>query len=113
MKELLVDDREHGGIPKDRFVILPLDITTPHELPFKAYAERVDPAFLRSPTTSSTGSSREESTDVNQQQAEESPNPIAYFTSAFLRRARKVMREFGKDAMEYVVFHHPTFASAF
>ena len=103
VKELLIDDKE-DGIPKDRFVILPLDITTPHELPFKAYLERVDPTFLR-PAVLSTESGGEES--INRKHyTEQSPNPIAYFTSAILRRTRKVMRDFGKDAMEYVIYIH-------
>ncbi|THG94757.1 hypothetical protein EW145_g8080, partial [Phellinidium pouzarii] len=52
VKELLIDAALTGtgtvnstGIPLSRFLLLPLDITTPHELPFPLYAERVDPFF--------------------------------------------------------------------
>lgn len=86
MKELLVpsDDDPRHGLPLDRFLLLPLDITTPHELPFPTYKAAVDPAF--------------ESTAVPSR-AEGKP-PLVHFTSAFLERTREVMVEFGKDAME-------------
>lgn len=93
MKELLVD--EQSPIPKERFLILPLDITTPHELPFPVYTERVDTTF---PGTTTTGNTSESVAATHLRS-----NPIAHFTSAFLRRTRTVMREFGKDAMELVI----------
>lgn len=77
VKELLCDS---PGLPLDRFVLLPLDITTPHELPFAVYREQVDPLFqLPSAPTRS---------------------PLTHFTSSFLEQTRVVMLQFGKDAME-------------
>jgi hypothetical protein len=73
-----------GGLPLDRFLLLPLDITTPHELPFPTYKERVDPAF-DSTAKPSDGSAKP---------------PLPHFTSAFLERTREIMCSFGKDAME-------------
>ena len=81
VKELLTD----GTVPLERFLLLPLDITTPHELCFPNYAEVVDQSFA--PGTKSLP---------------ERKSPLVHFTSAFLERTREVMREFGKDAMEYV-----------
>ncbi|KAJ6602166.1 Inosine/uridine-preferring nucleoside hydrolase domain-containing protein [Mycena sp. CBHHK59/15] len=71
-------------LPLDRFTLLPLDVTTPHELPFLYYKEKVDPSFETSvvPSTSSGKS------------------PLTHFTSSFLEQTRVVMLEFGKDAME-------------
>ncbi|KAF5344174.1 hypothetical protein D9757_005692 [Collybiopsis confluens] len=66
-------------LPLDRFFLLPLDITTNHQLPFPIYKERVDPRF-----ESATSSAR----------------PITEFTSAFLAHTRKTMNQFGSDAME-------------
>ncbi|KAF7321433.1 Inosine-uridine preferring nucleoside hydrolase [Mycena kentingensis (nom. inval.)] len=71
-------------LPLDRFILLPLDVTTPHELPFPAYNTRVDPKF----TDSSTPSRAEDK------------SPLTHFTSAFLEQTRVVMLEFGKDTME-------------
>ncbi|KAH8119254.1 nucleoside hydrolase [Phellopilus nigrolimitatus] len=80
VKELLVD----AAIPLSRFLLLPLDITTPHELSFPLYANRVDPTFkIFGPPS----------------RAEEK-SPITHFTSAFFERTREVMREYGKDSME-------------
>lgn len=86
MKELLVDD---GGLPLDRFLLLPLDITTPHELKFPFYTTSVDSTF----TLGGVGQHSQESVGNS---------PLVHFSSAFLERTREVMREFGKDAMEYV-----------
>lgn len=65
-------------------MLLPLDITTPHELSFPYYAAAVDPAFVSTASPS---------------QATGKP-PLVHFTSSFLERTREVMVEFGKDAME-------------
>lgn len=73
-----------SGLPLDRFLLLPLDITTPHELPFPVYKERVDLSFH---------SSSLPSVDVQK-------SPLAHFTSSFLEQTRVVMLQFGKDAME-------------
>lgn len=72
------------GIPLDRFLLMPLDITTPHELPFPTYQERVDKTFV---------SSAKPSTACQK-------SPLVHFTSSFFERTREVMLEFGKDAME-------------
>ncbi|KAH9931079.1 nucleoside hydrolase [Epithele typhae] len=72
--ELLCPGGTISGFPLDRFVLLPLDITTPHELSFPLYA--------RYPS-----------------RAEDKP-PIVHFASSFLERTREVMCEFGKDALE-------------
>ena len=66
--------------------MLPLDITTPHELPFPEYQKSVDPAFSSAPSSS-----------IVQQRLK---SPLTHFTSAFLERTREVMLQFGKDAME-------------
>ena len=111
MKELLVSssssslkkENEKGGnnetgetlplLPLDRVLLLPLDVTTPHELHFPTYTKHIDPSFVRI-TDSSDGVKQ---IDPN---IEVQGNPIKCFTSAFLRRTREVMIEFGKDAME-------------
>ncbi|KAJ7502815.1 Inosine/uridine-preferring nucleoside hydrolase domain-containing protein [Mycena galericulata] len=88
VKKLLIQDEEAGNphilVPLDRFILLPLDITTPHELPFPFYREKVDPPFETS-ATPSDGTTK---------------SPLTHFTSSFLEQTRKVMLQFGKDAME-------------
>ena len=74
----------HQGLPLDRFVLLPLDITTPHELPFPEYKRAVDPAFYNSSFLSNS---------LNK-------SPLTHFTSSFLERTREKMLRHGKDAME-------------
>ncbi|KAI0790769.1 nucleoside hydrolase [Abortiporus biennis] len=69
-------------IPLERVIILTLDITTYHEMPFPTYHSLVDPQFS-SPSANW-----------------ESKPPLVQFTSAFLERTREIMLEFGKDAME-------------
>ncbi|KAJ3851912.1 nucleoside hydrolase [Lentinula lateritia] len=66
-------------LPLDRFLLLPLDITTPHRLPFPLYQKRVDSCF---------GSSQA------------SPKPVTRFSSSFLTHTRQVMNEYEQDAME-------------
>ncbi|KAI0645663.1 nucleoside hydrolase [Trametes meyenii] len=83
VKELLMPDDPGHGIPLNRF-LLPLDVTTPHELSFPYYKEAVDPAFSTAATPSRAAGKA----------------PLVHFTSAFLERTREVMVEFGKDAME-------------
>lgn len=84
VKELLVSTPLHKGLPRDRFLLLTLDTTTIHELPFPLYKSLVDPAFENSaqPSVASDKS------------------PLVHFTSSFLERVREVMIQFGKDAME-------------
>ncbi|KAI9062938.1 nucleoside hydrolase [Trametes sanguinea] len=84
VKELLVPNDPGHGLPLERFILLPLDITTPHELWFPYYKAAVDPAF-----ESTSSPSRPEG-----------KSPLVHFTSSFLERTREVMVEFGKDAME-------------
>jgi hypothetical protein len=86
VKELLIATHRHTGLPKDRFLLLPLDITTPHELPFPDYQKSVDPAFSSTPSPSIV--------------QEHLKSPVTHFTSAFLERTREIMLQFGKDAME-------------
>lgn len=84
VKELLTPTEPGEGLPLERFLLLPLDITTPHELSFPYYKAAVDPAF--------------ESTACPSRP--EGKPPLVHFTSSFLERTREVMVEFGKDAME-------------
>ncbi|KDR75339.1 hypothetical protein GALMADRAFT_227002 [Galerina marginata CBS 339.88] len=101
VKELLLSTPLHKGLPLDRFLMLPLDITTRHELPFPVYAEVVDPAFENTLIPSSP---------------HEKPF-LTHFTSSFLERTREIMLQFGKDAMElhdivavWCAIEHPPFA---
>jgi hypothetical protein len=71
-------------LPLERVLLLPLDITTSHLLPFIGYATHIDPSFL---------ADRPPSIDNLMP-------PLSHFTSAFLRRTRNVMRTYGQDAME-------------
>lgn len=84
VKELLVPDFPSDGLPLERFLLLPLDTTTPHEVPFPYYKQHVDPAFEN--TTSPSKPTQKA--------------PLVHFTSSFLERTREVMLLFGKDAME-------------
>jgi hypothetical protein len=84
VKELLISTPLHQGLPLNRFVLLPLDITTPHELPFPEYRRDVDPAFYNSSLPSNS---------VNK-------SPLIHFTSSFLERTREKMLQYGKDALE-------------
>lgn len=76
--------RPGEGVPLDRFLLFPLDITTPHELPFPVYQKHVDSAFQSTASPSKL----------------DTKPPIQHFTSSFFERTREVMLEFGKDAME-------------
>ena len=100
VKELLIASPDHSGLPKDRFIMLPLDITTPHELPFPVYKEIVDPSF---------DSAKNQSISTDKA-------PLTHFTSSFLERTREIMLQFGKDAMElhdivavWCAIEHPPF----
>lgn len=64
--------------------MLPLDITTPHELPFQVYRDVVDPTFVDASNPSKSS--------VNP--------PLVHFTSSVLERTREIMLQFGKDSME-------------
>ncbi|KAI0081341.1 nucleoside hydrolase [Panus rudis PR-1116 ss-1] len=76
-------------IPLERFLLLPLDITTPHELPFAYYVKHIDSSLPKTATSESDHTNQTTSTSL-----------VTYFTSAFLSRTREVMIKFGKDAME-------------
>lgn len=76
--------------PHEKFILLPLDITTQHELPFPSYIKHVDSAFPPTPEPSQILDTKTEATRT----------PLVYFTSAFFSRTREVMLKFGKDAME-------------
>lgn len=70
-------------LPLARVLLLPLDITTNHLLPFFSYTSRIDPAFA-----------------IDRPSVPTAKTHLTHFTSAFLRRTRGVMRAYGKDAME-------------
>jgi hypothetical protein len=72
------------GLPLERVLLLTLDITILHELPFAFYIQHVDPNF--------------DSTTNPSVAAEKSP--MSHFTSSFLERTRELMVDFGKDVME-------------
>jgi len=84
VKDLLLSLNSRSALPLDRFLLLPLDITTPHELPFLIYKQKVDPTFDSTALPSVAGSK----------------TPLVHFTSSFLERTREIMLRFGKDAME-------------
>ncbi|PSR79656.1 hypothetical protein PHLCEN_2v6957 [Hermanssonia centrifuga] len=84
VRELLTPDPPAIGLPLDRFLLVPLDITTPHEIPFPFYQTYIDKNILSTKRPSNP---------------DEKP-PITHFTSSFLERTREVMILFGKDAME-------------
>ncbi|KAI0247287.1 Inosine/uridine-preferring nucleoside hydrolase domain-containing protein [Lactifluus subvellereus] len=69
-------------LPLARVLLLPLDITASHLLPFATYNARVDPTFATETPSVPMGKT-----------------PLTHFTSAFLLRTRKVMRAYGQDAM--------------
>ncbi|KXN90166.1 hypothetical protein AN958_04656, partial [Leucoagaricus sp. SymC.cos] len=85
VKELLLSNNEKLQLPLDRFLLVPLDLTTPHELPFPIYKQAVDSAFQSASMAPSNGSNKA---------------PVTHFTSSFLERTREVMLSYGKDAME-------------
>ncbi|KAJ3565909.1 hypothetical protein NP233_g7341 [Leucocoprinus birnbaumii] len=85
VKELLLSGESKLHLPLDRFLLVPLDLTTPHELPFPVYKQAVDPAFESASAAPSDGTKK---------------SPITHFTSAFLERTREIMLSYGKDAME-------------
>ncbi|KZT26825.1 nucleoside hydrolase [Neolentinus lepideus HHB14362 ss-1] len=84
LRALTVGTKDAPRLPIERFLLLPLDVTTPHELSFPLYKKLVDPAFDSTKAPSKP----------------EDKTPIQHFTSSFLERPREIMRSFGKDAME-------------
>lgn len=83
VKQLLLSGKD-SELPLDRFILVALDITTRHEIPFPTYTKLVDPEF---------------STSANPSIAQ-NKSPLTHFTSSFLERTREVMLDFGNDAME-------------
>lgn len=84
VRELLTPPKSQIRLPLNRFLLLPLDITTPHLLPFPEYKSKVDPAFESTSTPSKP----------------DGKPPLVHFTSSFLERTREIMLEFGTDGME-------------
>jgi len=82
--EVLTPAIPNQGFPRERFILVPLDVTTLHELPFSVYKAEVDPEFV------DTGSPSNPAEKL----------PLLHFTSAFLERTREVMLYFGKDVLE-------------
>ncbi|KAG2078776.1 nucleoside hydrolase [Suillus decipiens] len=83
-KELLVPTDSISGLPLDRVVLAPLDITSSHELPFPHYTQKVDPAFKSTAQPSNA----------------DGKSPLVHFTSSVFERTREIMLEWGKDAVE-------------
>jgi hypothetical protein len=83
-KELLVPTDLTSGLPLDRVIVAPLDITAIHELPFPYYVQKVDPAF----------------TSTVQPSNADGKSPLVHFTSSIFERTREIMLEWGKDALE-------------
>lgn len=81
MDEVLISPTTR--LPLARVLLLPLDITSTHLLPFSSYTTHIDPAFA-----------------IDRPSIPAAKTPVTHFTSAFLRRTRSVMRAYGKDAME-------------
>ena len=81
MDEVLISPTTR--LPLARVLLLPLDITSTHLLPFSSYTAHIDPAFA-----------------IDRPSVPTAKTPLTHFTSAFLRRTRGVMRAYGKDAME-------------
>ncbi|EGO25563.1 hypothetical protein SERLADRAFT_465909 [Serpula lacrymans var. lacrymans S7.9] len=84
VEEVLVPSDPNQGIPLDRFILLPLDITTVHDLPFPSYKEKIDPHFESTASPSIAAMK----------------TPICHFTSSFFEKTREVMAFYGKDVME-------------
>jgi hypothetical protein len=78
------DPHTPPSLPLDRSYIFPLDLTCSHEFSFALYISTVDPDFESTQRPSKP----------------EGKSPLVHFTSSFLERAREVMIQFGKDAVE-------------
>ncbi|EJD03116.1 nucleoside hydrolase [Fomitiporia mediterranea MF3/22] len=96
VKELLID----GALPLDRFLLLPLDVTTPHDFSFPQYTAQIDPTFVLASEKPKQAVCKEEEEAEGRMERSKSKSPLVHFSSAFLERTREVMREFGKDVME-------------
>lgn len=83
-KELLVPTDLTSGLPLERLILVPLDITAIHELPFPYYCQKVDPTLESAANPSNA----------------DGKSPLVHFTSSVFERTREIMIEFGKDALE-------------
>ncbi|KAL8287016.1 hypothetical protein RQP46_004022 [Phenoliferia psychrophenolica] len=73
------------GLSLPHLYILPLDITTPHTMPFDLYTSLVDPYFF----------------DTTKPSEPTSKSPLVHFTSSFLEGTRETIRRFSTlDRME-------------
>lgn len=73
------------GLSLPHLYILPLDITTPHTLPFALYTSLVDPHFA----------------DTSKPSQAAGKTPLVHFTSSFLEGTRETIRRFStSDRME-------------
>lgn len=82
-KELLART-DITGFPLERLILVPLDITTIHELPFPYYRQKIDPTL---------------DSEANPSNAD-GKSPLVHFTSSVFERTRDIMIQFGKDALE-------------
>ena len=70
-------------LPPERVLLLPIDITASHFLPFATYSTYVDPTFATDTPSVQVGKT-----------------PLTHFSSAFFRRMCHVMRAHGLNGME-------------
>ncbi|OAX42300.1 nucleoside hydrolase [Rhizopogon vinicolor AM-OR11-026] len=83
-RELLVPTDLANGFPLERLILVPLDITTIHELPFPYYCQKVDPTLESAANPSNA----------------DGKSPVVHFTSSVFERTREIMISFGKDVLE-------------
>jgi inosine-uridine nucleoside N-ribohydrolase len=83
VREILEPEDPILGFPLDRFLLVPLDITTVHELSFPLYTAKVDKSFV------SVASPSDPRTKL----------PLNHLTSSFLEGIRELMLQYGNDAM--------------
>lgn len=83
-KEVLCPNDPEQGLPTDRVLLIPLDITTMHVLPYPTYIKHIDPTFE---------STHKPSIALGKP-------PLCHFASSILERTREVMVKLGKDVLE-------------
>ncbi|KIK97378.1 hypothetical protein PAXRUDRAFT_230975 [Paxillus rubicundulus Ve08.2h10] len=83
-KGLLCPVVQGQGLPLERVLLVTLDVTRSHKLPFTFYIQHVDPDF-DSTTNPSVATEK---------------SPVSHFTSSFLERTREVLLDLGQDTME-------------
>lgn len=74
VRELIHPVDSTKGLPLERFMLLPLDVTTSHELPFSEYKKWVDSAFANTLSPSKP----------------EVKSPLTHFTTSVLERTVEV-----------------------